>query len=103
MITPFIVLVLLEGTPLVLAWDVYTIAGFLFSGILGSGLAYLLYFDAIEILGAARASSFLFLVPFVSIVGDFIIGEPPELAALIAGTVAIVGVGLVKMSDTNKD
>lgn len=102
MILPFVLLVILEGTPLVLVWDSYTIAGLLFSGVLGSGLAYVLYFSAIEILGAARASSFLFLVPFVSLAGDFVLGEPPELLALVAGVVAIAGVALVKMSEKTK-
>ena len=74
----------------------------LFSGVLGSGLAYVLYFSVIEMLGAARASSFLFLIPFVSLVGDFALGEPPEMLALLAGAVAILGVALVRLSDAPK-
>ncbi len=102
MILPFILLVVLDGTPLILVWDLYTIAGFLFSGVLGSGLAYVLYFSAIEVLGAARASSFLFLVPFVSLAGDYVLGEPPEVVALVAGVIALVGVALVKLSETGE-
>jgi drug/metabolite transporter (DMT)-like permease len=102
MILPFILLMVLEGATLTLVWDAYTVAGFLFSGVLGSGLAYVLYFSAIEMLGAARASSFLFLIPFVSLVGDFALGEPPELLALLAGAVAILGVALVRLSDAPK-
>jgi drug/metabolite transporter (DMT)-like permease len=99
MILPFILLMVLEGATLTLVWDAYTVAGFLFSGVLGSGLAYVLYFGAIEMLGAARASSFLFLIPFVSLVGDFALGEPPELLALLAGAIALLGVALVRLSD----
>jgi drug/metabolite transporter (DMT)-like permease len=102
MILPFILLMVLEGATLTLVWDVYTVAGFLFSGVLGSGLAYVLYFSVIEMLGAARASSFLFLIPFVSLVGDFALGEPPEMLALLAGAVAILGVALVRLSDAPK-
>jgi drug/metabolite transporter (DMT)-like permease len=102
MIIPFIVLLILDGHTLILVWDAWSIAGILFSGVLGSGLAYVLYFSAIEILGAARASSFLFLVPFVSLAGDFALGEPPEVLALIAGVIAIVGVALVKFSDNDE-
>ncbi|MHA1909859.1 MAG: EamA family transporter, partial [Candidatus Thorarchaeota archaeon] len=69
--------------------------------VIASGLAYVLYFTAIEILGAPRASSFLFLIPFVSLVGDFILGEPPYLIALIAGLIAIIGVALVKFSSND--
>ncbi|TFG31434.1 DMT family transporter [Candidatus Thorarchaeota archaeon] len=102
MIIPFILLLAMEGTTFILVLDVWSILGILFSGILASGLAYVLYFTAIEILGAPKASSFLFLVPFVSVVGDFVLGEPPALIALIAGTIALIGVGLVRWS-TSKE
>ena len=99
MIIPFIIVFVIYGGILTLIPDIYTITGLLFAGVLASGLAYLLYFSAIEMLGAAKASSFLFLIPFVSVAGDFILGEPPELMALITGVVAIIGVALVKFSD----
>ena len=68
---------------------------------LASGLAYILYFTVIEILGAPRASSFLFLIPFVSLAGDFILGEPPHVIALVAGLIAIIGVALVRLSSND--
>ena len=101
MIIPFILLILWDGSGLILVWDIWTVLGLTFAGVLASGLAYVLYFAAIEILGAPRASSFLFLIPFVSLTGDFILGEPPHAVALIAGLVAIIGVALVKVSSSN--
>ncbi|TFG29289.1 DMT family transporter [Candidatus Thorarchaeota archaeon] len=98
MILPFIYLVLLEGTVLILVFDVWSIIGLLFSGILASGLAYVLYFSAVEVIGAPKASSFLFLVPFVSVVGDFVLGEPPEFITLLAGIIAIIGVAFVRFA-----
>ncbi|MDF1541096.1 MAG: DMT family transporter, partial [Candidatus Thorarchaeota archaeon] len=98
MILPFIFLLVLDGVELILVWDLWTVLGLIFAGVLASGLAYVLYFTAIEILGAARASSFLFLIPFVSVAGDFVLGEPPHIISLFAGAVAIVGVALVKMA-----
>ncbi|MHA1909780.1 MAG: DMT family transporter [Candidatus Thorarchaeota archaeon] len=98
MIIPFILVLIVEGVQLVLIIDFVSIAGLLFAGVLASGLAYLLYFAAIELLGAARASSFLFLIPFVSVAGDFVLGEPPELIALLTAAIALIGVGLVKKS-----
>ncbi len=98
MILPFIVLLVMEGTSFVLVLDIWLILGIAFSGVLASGLAYVLYFTAIELIGAPKASSFLFLIPFVSVVGDFILGEPPVLIALVAGTIALIGVGFVKWS-----
>jgi len=98
MIIPFIYLVLLEGTTLVLIFDVWSILGLLYSGVLASGLAYIIYFAAVEAIGAPKASSFLFLVPFVSVIGDFVLGEPPEIIILLAGIIAIIGVALVRFS-----
>ncbi|TFG09349.1 DMT family transporter [Candidatus Thorarchaeota archaeon] len=102
MILPIIWLVLADGSSLILIWDIWTVMGLLFAGVLASGLAYLLYFSAIESLGAPRASSFLFLVPFVSVAGDFVLGEPPAFVTLAAGLIAVIGVGLVKMSEANE-
>ena len=98
MILPFIYLVLMEGTTLILIFDIWSILGLLFSGVLASGLAYVLYFSAVEAIGAPKASSFLFLVPFVSVVGDFVLGEPPQVITLIAGIIAIIGVAFVRFA-----
>jgi len=98
MILPFIYLVFIEGTTLILIFDVWSILGLLFSGVLASGLAYVLYFSAVEAIGAPKASSFLFLVPFVSVIGDFVLGEPPAVLTLLAGIIAIIGVALVRFS-----
>jgi drug/metabolite transporter (DMT)-like permease len=87
-----------QGFVPVLALDVFSISGILVTGVLSSGLGYVLYFTAVEILGATRASSFLFLIPFVSVAGDFVLGEPPELVILMAGLIAIIGVGLIRLA-----
>ncbi len=97
-IIPFILLLVIGGSQLILIPDIYTITGLVFAGVFASGLAYLLYFAAIETLGATRASSFLFLIPFVSVAGDFVLGEPPEVIALVTAVIALIGVGLVKKS-----
>ncbi|MHA1614842.1 MAG: DMT family transporter [Candidatus Thorarchaeota archaeon] len=98
MILPFVLLLLMQGTTLILIFDAWSILGLLFSGVLASGLAYVLYFTAVETIGAPKASSFLFLIPFVSIAGDFVLGEPPEIITLFAGITAIIGVALVRFA-----
>jgi drug/metabolite transporter (DMT)-like permease len=98
----FIIGLLTAGVQLILILDYFTIIGLLFSGILVSGLGYVLYFTAIEALGAPRASSFLFLMPFVSVMGDFLLREPPEFIILLAGIIAVIGVGLVRFSSTDE-
>jgi len=102
MILPFIYLVLIEGTTLILIFDMWSILGLFFSGVLASGLAYVLYFSAVEAIGAPKASSFLFLVPFVSVIGDYVLGEPPAVIILLAGIIAIIGVALVRFAGVNE-
>lgn len=99
MIVPFLLLLFLEGVPLIFVLDMWSGLGLLFAGVLASGLAYVLYFAAIETIGASRASSFLFLIPFVSVLGDFILGEPPAFVLLLAGLIAILGVAIVRSSE----
>ena len=94
----FFVIMISQGFVPVLVLDVFSVSGIIFTGILSSGMGYVLYFTAVEALGATRASSFLFLVPFVSVAGDFFLGEPPEVIVLLAGLVAIIGVGLIRLS-----
>jgi len=94
----FNIAIMSQGFVPILVLDVFSISGILFTGVLSSGLGYVLYFTAVEILGATRASSFLFLIPFVSVAGDFVLGEPPEFVILLAGMIAIMGVGLIRLS-----
>jgi len=93
-----IAVMIYQGFELILVVDVFTIAGLLISGVLGTGLAYILYFTVIEMIGPTRASSFLFLTPFVGVAGDFILGEPPEFVILLAGLIALIGVALIRLS-----
>lgn len=94
----FVAVMIVQGFELILILDALSVTGLLISGVLGSGVAYVLYFTAVEALGATRASSFQFLIPFVSVAGDFVLGEPPELVILLAGLIAIIGVGLIRLS-----
>ncbi|OGO55017.1 MAG: hypothetical protein A2Z32_13675 [Chloroflexi bacterium RBG_16_69_14] len=65
-------------------------------GLLGSGLAFVLYFRLLSRWGATRTSMVAYLLPIVGIVlGFLVLGEPID-ARLILGTVLVVaGVGLV--------
>lgn len=95
LIVPFLRIYVLSS-PLVFILDVWSILGVLFSGVISSGIAYILYFKAIESIGAPRAASFLFLIPFVSLLGDVMLKEIPPPIALIGGVVAILGVAIIK-------
>ncbi|HUW40618.1 MAG TPA: DMT family transporter [Rectinemataceae bacterium] len=70
----------------------------LYLGILCSAVGYWLYVEALETLGAGRASVFINLIPVVSVIGAFfILGERLSGLQLAGGAVAIAGVYLATM------
>jgi len=95
LIAPFLGIYMLSS-PLVFVLDVWSVLGILFSGVVSSAIGYILYFKAIETIGAPRAASFLFLIPFVSLLGDIMLHELPPPIALTGGVAAILGVALIK-------
>lgn len=65
-------------------------------GILGSGLAYIAWFDALHEIPASRLSAFIYIEPLVTvIVAALWINETISLASLIGGGIIILGVVLV--------
>lgn len=94
LIVPFLG-VYLMSSPLEFVLDIWSILGILFCGVASSGIAYLLFFRTIEAIGAPKAASFLFLVPFVSLFGDAMLQELPSPVALFGGIAAILGVALI--------
>jgi drug/metabolite transporter (DMT)-like permease len=95
LIVPFLG-VYLMNSPLEFVFDIWSILGILFCGVASSGVAYLLFFRAIEVIGAPKAASFLFLIPFVSLLGDIVLQELPQPVTLLGGIAAILGVALIK-------
>lgn len=76
-----------------------TRAGWLGVGFLGvfcSGLAYLFWYDALQILPVAQAGAFVYLEPFVTVLlAAVLLGEPLLLASLLGGATILLGVFLV--------
>ena len=67
-----------------------------FLGILCSGIAYIFWYDALQVLPVAQTGAFLYLEPIVTvIVAAFVIGEPILLATLAGGMIILIGVWLV--------
>ena len=95
LIVPFLVMYTMTA-PLEFILDIWSILGVLFCGAISTGIAYLLYFKAIEIIGAPKSASFLFLIPCVGLLGDVLLHELPSPITLIGGVVAIIGVALIK-------
>jgi drug/metabolite transporter (DMT)-like permease len=64
--------------------------------IVGTAFATTVFFRASRRLGPQRASSFMFLVPFLApLISWLVIGETPERATLLGGPLAVVAVYLI--------
>jgi drug/metabolite transporter (DMT)-like permease len=71
--------------------------GFLYSALLPAGLANVLVFHAIRLLGPTRITAYQFLVPFIAVVlGAVFIGEPIRTAQVAGGAVIVAGVALTR-------
>lgn len=72
------------------------ILSLIYLGVLGTGVAFVWYYRALQELGAARTVIFNNLVPvFGATFGVLLLGEPLLPSMLIGGTVAVTGVMMV--------
>ena len=77
-----------------------TLKGWLGLGFLGvfcSGLAYIAWYDALQVVPASQVGAFLYIEPLVAvIVAWFLLGEPLLISSLIGGMIILIGVWLVQ-------
>jgi drug/metabolite transporter (DMT)-like permease len=91
------VLALLADGGVVVPTEVSAIVAIAWLGVMGSFVAYLLFFFLIEHLGATMASMVTYLFPVVGVaLGVTLLGEPMD-ARLAAGTVLVL-IGIVVVS-----
>jgi len=78
--------------------DTHASAGLIIGlGLLGTGLAYIIYYYLVENLGAVSASSVTYLPPVVALsIGTLLVGEPIKLEDYGATVLIFVGVLLLK-------
>ena len=75
-------------------WDGWIAIGFL--GIFCSGIAYIFWYDALQVLPVAQTGAFLYLEPVVTvIVAALVLREAMLLATLLGGITILVGVWMV--------
>lgn len=68
----------------------------LFLGVLGSGLAYIFWYDALQVLSATQTGAFVYLEPFVTvIVAAWLLAETIHGVSIAGGLGIIVGIWLV--------
>ncbi len=71
-------------------------AAILALGIFGSGLAYITYYDALQVLPASQLGAFLNIEPLVTtLLAAVMISEPITLITLVGGAVILFGVWMV--------
>jgi len=80
-----------------------TLRGWLGIGFLGlfcSGLAYIFWYDALQLVPASQVGAFLYLEPLVAIVvAAVVLQEPVSLVALGGGATILLGVWLVNRQE----
>jgi len=78
--------------------SLYTTAGLVIGlGLLGTGLAYIIYYYIVEQLGAVTASSVTFIPPVVALlIGALLVGEPIGLPDYLAALCIFLGVIILK-------
>lgn len=78
-------------------------ANFLFIGSFGTAAGVTLYYAAIQKIGAARAGSFINLVPFFAVIlAWLILNEPITTPVIIGGIMLILGVYLTGKQSSNE-
>lgn len=87
-------LLALDHAPSPLAW-----AGVLYAGVLGIGVAYLLWYRAVRVLGNTHTSSFSNLTPIFAIAVAWAwLGEVPNAWQIVGAAVIIGGISMVRRS-----
>ncbi len=64
-------------------------------GVMGTGLAYIIYYYLIEKIGAIKASSITYIPPFVALIIGFFVGENIKFIDFISCVLILVGVFLI--------
>jgi drug/metabolite transporter (DMT)-like permease len=74
--------------------------GITFLGVFCSGLAYIAWYDALQVLSTAETGVFLYIEPLVAVVvAFFILGEAITWASLAGGAIILFGVWVVNKPD----
>jgi drug/metabolite transporter (DMT)-like permease len=93
-----------NGIADVFSQDMLFWANLIFLSVISAGFATTVYFVATKRLGAYRTSSYVFLVPTSAVLLSLLfLGEVPQPATIIGGTIAISAVYLINSSSSKKN
>jgi len=83
---------LLSGPLITSVPDVQSVAAIVILGTLGSGVAYLLYYKTLDIVGSAIASSVTYVTPIIAVLlGVWLLGEELHWYEPVGGLIVILG------------
>lgn len=89
----------LHQSPLDFSWQAG--GAIVFLGVLGTALAFTWYADGVRQLGAARAATFINLVPVAAVLqAAWLLGERLEPAELLGGVLVLVGVAMTNLANS---
>lgn len=72
-------------------------AGLAFSALIPAGVANVLVFAAIRLLGPTRITAYQFLVPFIAVLlGSAFLAEPVRVEQILGGIVIVLGVAITR-------
>jgi drug/metabolite transporter (DMT)-like permease len=81
--------------PAEISWTGPYIASLLYSGLVGTGLAWVLWLGLIRVGEASRVAAYVFFVPLVSVViGALFLDERLGLSLLVGGALVVCGIYL---------
>jgi drug/metabolite transporter (DMT)-like permease len=90
---------LLSGPLITSIPNVQSIAAIVILGTLGSGVAYLLYYKTLDIVGSAIASSVTYLTPIMAVLlGVWLLGEQLHWYEPVGGLIVILGAAITQGS-----
>jgi drug/metabolite transporter (DMT)-like permease len=86
---------LLTGPLITSVPDIQSVAAIVTLGALGSGVAYLLYYKILDIVGSAIASSVTYITPIIAVVlGIWLLGEELHWYEPVGGLIVILGAAI---------
>jgi drug/metabolite transporter (DMT)-like permease len=86
---------LLSGPLFTSTPDLQSVASIVTLGALGSGVAYLLYYKILEVVGSAIASSVTYITPVIAVIlGVLLLGEELHWYEPVGGLIVILGAAI---------
>ena len=86
---------LLSGPLITSAPDLASVAAIVTLGALGSGVAYLLYYKILDVVGSAIASSVTYITPVIAVMlGVILLGEKLHWYEPVGGVIVILGAAI---------